>query len=170
MVKRNRGNTKIGILSLILKVISWVDVVLVDLKKRRKRKNDQGIYSLVLKLEKNSKINIGKLSSFLFPKGYYVYVGSAMNGLEARITRHKRKDKKFHWHIDYFLKRAKIMSVHITKTSQKLECKLSRKVQDIINSSVILKGFGSSDCKCSSHLFYFKDHDPTEDLKKITLR
>ena len=40
-----------------------------------------------------------------------------MNGLEQRVARHLRKDKKMHWHIDYLLKKAKILEVVSFQTS-----------------------------------------------------
>ncbi|NIT57694.1 MAG: DUF123 domain-containing protein, partial [Aliifodinibius sp.] len=54
------------------------------------------------------KIRIGSLGFIDFMKGYYVYVGSALTGLEQRITRHfkvsKGEHSVTHWHIDYLLK------------------------------------------------------------------
>ncbi|MBU4245420.1 MAG: GIY-YIG nuclease family protein [Nanoarchaeota archaeon] len=63
----------------------------------------KGIYCLVIRLEKDARIRIGSLGELFFEKGSYVYVGSAMNGLENRIARHLRYEKKLHWHIDYML-------------------------------------------------------------------
>ena len=36
-----------------------------------------------------------------FSAGVYVYTGSATRGLEARIARHQRADKKIRWHFDH---------------------------------------------------------------------
>jgi len=38
-----------------------------------------------------------------FPAGWYVYTGSARNGLAQRVGRHLRHNKRKHWHIDYLL-------------------------------------------------------------------
>ncbi|MCP4265694.1 MAG: DUF123 domain-containing protein, partial [Candidatus Brocadiaceae bacterium] len=57
-----------------------------------------GIYALIIRLSKKKEIEIGRLGTFVFPKGYYVYTGSAQNGLEKRINRHYSSEKKFHWH------------------------------------------------------------------------
>ena len=67
----------------------------------------KGSYLLIIKLQDDKKILVGKLGKIAFKKGYYVYVGSAMNGLEQRLQRHLRSQKKFHWHIDYLLNQAK---------------------------------------------------------------
>lgn len=63
----------------------------------------KGIYTLVITLTTSATIRAGKLGNISFPEGYYAYVGSALNGLEARIARHLKEDKLLHWHIDYFL-------------------------------------------------------------------
>lgn len=112
----------------------------------------KGIYCLIIFLNKSKNIRIGKREK-LFPRGYYCYVGSALNNLEKRIQRHYSKRKKFHWHIDYFLKHARIVDM-VIKTDSKDECDLSRKIKSL-GGIVILKGFGSSDCKCETHLYYF---------------
>lgn len=113
---------------------------------------NKGIYLLFIFLNKDKRIKIGKLGRFLFPKGNYCYVGSALNNLEKRILRHKSKHKKLHWHIDYFLKYGKIIKVRKIKTSKKIECKIAQRVAK--KGKVIVNGFGSSDCSCKSHLFY----------------
>jgi len=60
----------------------------------RQEIKDRGSYLLVLKIEKEKLIEIGRLGKFWFQKGYYIYVGSAMNSLRARIERHRQKRKK----------------------------------------------------------------------------
>jgi len=112
----------------------------------------KGIYCLVIFLKNEKEIRIGK-KSISFPKGYYCYVGSALNNLEKRIDRHLRKKKKFHWHIDYFLKEAKITGFRIKKYFED-ECWVSKQIEKI-GGIIIMKGFGSSDCSCKTHLYYF---------------
>lgn len=64
----------------------------------------KGSYCLIINVEKDTKIKIGKkLGIINFKKGCYVYVGSAMNSLESRVKRHLSDNKKKHWHIDYLL-------------------------------------------------------------------
>jgi len=57
-------------------------------------KEDSASYQLLIKLADKRRIKVGRLGSFIFPAGYYVYTGSAKIGLEARIARHLRRDKK----------------------------------------------------------------------------
>ena len=61
---------------------------------------NKGSYLLLLFLEKEKVLQVGKLGTFTFQKGWYCYVGSAMNNLQARIERHLKIEKKLRWHID----------------------------------------------------------------------
>ncbi len=110
----------------------------------------KGSYVLIIKNKNNQKIQIGKLGKIFFKKGYYAYIGSGLNSLEGRINRHTRKNKKFHWHIDYLLEKTEIENVFYKESIEKEECKIAN------NFSVMesILGFGCSDCNCKSHLFY----------------
>ena len=116
----------------------------------------KGTYCLLIQLKHDSKITIGKLGEIEFKNGYYVYVGSALNSLEGRIKRHLRDDKKLHWHVDYLLadENAEIVDVVFTIDDRKWECDLASQIAE--NGSKI-DGFGCSDCKCDSHLFFFEN-------------
>jgi Uri superfamily endonuclease len=119
----------------------------------------RGCYQLLLYLNRKSRINIGKKGEDDFPEGYYIYTGSAQNGLEGRINRHLRKEKKNFWHIDYLLPHCKILKIiqyHQNHKNAVTECQLNKKLFRKKNSVVAVRGFGSSDCKCPSHLVYFK--------------
>lgn len=113
-------------------------------------------YQLYINVKNSVEIKIGKLGSFRFPKGNYIYTGSARKNIDSRITRHRNKstDKKLHWHIDFLLnnENAKITKV---EKSNDAECILNQET----NGDVIVDGFGSSDCKngCRSHLKIIKN-------------
>ena len=114
----------------------------------------KGVYYLEIQLNKNTLIKVGKLGELNFKKGIYYYVGSGMNNVIKRINRHKSDNKKSHWHIDYFLlnKNTKIINYKILLTNvKKNECLLANFISTKLKS---INKFGSSDCKCSSHLFY----------------
>ena len=115
----------------------------------------KGIYALILKLESDKKITIGRLGPINFRRGYYIYIGSALNALEGRINRHLKKDKKIHWHIDYLLNEARINEILFFETIKKLECKFAKKMQKNLD---VIKNFGASDCSCEGHLFYSEEH------------
>ena len=111
----------------------------------------KGSYVLFIHLDLDKKIQIGKLGSIQFKKGWYVYVGSALNSLKPRIKRHLRKHKKIHWHIDYLLEEASILDIYFKEGLEKIECDIA----SIFSHEVTeISSFGSSDCTCKSHLFY----------------
>ena len=76
-----------------------------------------------------------------------------MGGLEARVARHLRTDKKVKWHIDRFLPRAAIMGVVLFPSGRRRECELARAVHGYPGARA-QEGFGSSDCRCPGHLFH----------------
>ena len=114
----------------------------------------KGTYALVLRLERQAEIAIGKLGTFTFPAGYYLYVGSALGpgGLEARLAHHRRRDKKLRWHIDYLLEHAQLVEVWSAASTDKLECLWAQAARELAGGEIPVPGFGSSDCRCPSHL------------------
>ena len=110
-----------------------------------------------MRLEKNSLIKIGRRPARKFPSGFYCYVGSGMKNLSLRIDRHLSKDKRFRWHIDWFLKRAGIIEVKKIESEKRLECAFSRELGEMAEEPV-MKGFGASDCSCPTHLHYFREN------------
>lgn len=115
---------------------------------------DSGAYILVIYMDRPELISIGMLGERYFPPGYYTYVGKAKKGLFKRIKRHKNRSKKMKWHIDYFLSKAKVIRDLSIITDRDIECVLAERLSKI--SDGIIPQFGSSDCQCFSHLFYFK--------------
>ncbi len=127
---------------------------------------DGGAYLLLIKLNNDSKITAGGLGQIAFKHGHYIYVGSARRNLCKRMDRHTRKRKKKRWHIDYLVeKAARVTPVPVISTDD-LECELADRLSKTADCPV--KGFGSSDCSCPAHLFYFADN-PLEDPHFIEL-
>jgi sugar fermentation stimulation protein A len=114
---------------------------------------DSGAYVLLLRLGRIRRLRIGALGVLTFKPGWYVYVGSALNGLSARVARHLRLRKRKRWHIDYLRPAAERVSAFLLPSRRDRECALARKLRRISNGQVAQ--FGSSDCACPSHLFYF---------------
>ena len=107
-------------------------------------------------MKKSEKLDIGHLHNMhKYRKGYYVYIGSAMNSLVPRLNRHLSDEKKMHWHIDYLLKRpdCHIRDILFNISEERIECDLA---ESISKDGEEIPGFGCSDCSCSSHLIYFK--------------
>ena len=131
----------------------------------------KGTYCLCIENHQDQIIQIGALGRIDFKKGWYVYIGSALNSLIPRLERHIRmshgEHHVFHWHIDYLLreKSVEIESIYITETDEHLECMIAEKVSE---HGEAVSRFGCSDCKCSSHLYYVESFDfiGKMDLKK----
>lgn len=111
-----------------------------------------GTYALVLRLARPARIRVGALGVFRFPAGWYLYVGSALGGLEHRLARHSRRDKILHWHIDYFRRRAELVEAWYSVSPRRDECRWASAVLKMAAAGVPAPRFGSSDCGCPAHL------------------
>jgi len=114
------------------------------------------LYTIYLRLDDTQLISIGKLGLFSFQKGTYIYVGSAKRNIKQRIERHNKISKKSHWHFDYLRPFGSITRI-ITYDRRFRECELAENIRKKENGMIPIKGFGSSDCKCSSHLIFIGD-------------
>ncbi|MBR9705166.1 DUF123 domain-containing protein [Candidatus Pacearchaeota archaeon] len=128
----------------------------------------KGIYILIIKIKKPINIKVGKLGIINFKKSLYVYIGSSQNNLEKRIKRHqnKSKNKKIHWHIDYLLKNknSEIIKILVSKKSKEYECITAKTLN---KNNQLINNFGSSDCKCKSHLIKIKEIPILKDFKSF---
>lgn len=116
--------------------------------------DEPGVYQMVLSLAEEVTLQVGALGTFRFPAGRYVYTGSALGGLRARVARHLRWQKRLRWHIDYLLQHATVQEVHLFPTRERSECLFNQQVLASRQARVIARGFGSSDCRCPTHLVY----------------
>lgn len=117
-----------------------------------------GTYVLVLRIPAATDIVVGRLGRLHFPGGYYLYVGSALGGLEGRLSRHLRARKRLHWHIDYLLTVATLCQVWYRTSNEREECVWARSLAAASEVSAPYAGFGASDCRsrphpCHAHLF-----------------
>ncbi len=121
-----------------------------------RNKPHTGVYALIIQVPRQETIRIGRLGPVAFARGIHVYVGSALNSLEGRISRHFRPTKRKHWHVDFLVMSSgvKLVAVASRPTTRAIECAMSRAIRKRALSGT--RGFGSSDCKCDSHLHYFK--------------
>jgi Uri superfamily endonuclease len=113
-----------------------------------------GTYALILKSRSKAKIQVGRWGQFDLIRGYYIYVGSAFGpgGVRARISRHCRKTKPKHWHIDYLREFLSPVSAWYSHKTERLEHRWAWAFSEMDSMSSV-RGFGCSDCKCDSHLF-----------------
>ena len=119
-------------------------------------------YILLIEIEEELLLTIGKLGTFQFKPGFYLYVGSARKNLQARINRHLRYDKKLHWHIDYLLTEGEVTEVILIEENE--ECRIANTLRGISEVSFPVPGFGSSDCRCPGHLFYIQEKNLWETI------
>ncbi len=122
-------------------------------------KSKPGTYVLILPSTIKKEIVIGKLGTFTLDIGCYVYVGSAFGpgGVRARISHHQKIATRPHWHIDYLRAYLSLADIWYSHDPCHREHQWSTILHDMPESSVPLHKFGSSDCNCDSHLYFFKD-------------
>jgi len=108
-------------------------------------------YQLHIRLHRTRVIQVGKLGRFRFPAGDYGYTGSARRNIEARVRRHRSRDKKLRWHIDYLLAQPEA-GITGVQASREPECTVNARTPGTI---VVARG-GAGDCRagCGSHLKY----------------
>ncbi|HCZ07355.1 MAG TPA: DUF123 domain-containing protein [Thermotogae bacterium] len=97
-----------------------------------------------------------KSRRFSIDSGYYVYVGSAMNGLLQRIHRHLSKEKNKHWHIDFLLEKGEILLAVLIPENHGVESSIALSLS---RHFPFIDGFGSSDSRARSHLFRVEKRD-----------
>jgi Uri superfamily endonuclease len=115
-----------------------------------------GTYLLILNNRDHNTIQIGRRGSLKIKPGFYIYIGSAFGpgGIHARTAHHKKRQKNQHWHIDYLSKHTKLREIWFSIAPARQEhawANIFRQDPDVV---IPMAGFGASDCKCITHLFY----------------
>ena len=116
-----------------------------------------GTYALVMACCSDPKVKVGKLGQLRLQTGFYVYVGSAFGpgGLKARIAHHIKISERPHWHIDYLRPAMDLTEIWFTHDSRHREHQWARMLTNFRQTTIPISGFGASDCRCNSHLFFF---------------
>lgn len=113
---------------------------------------DPGAYALVLRLARETRLDIATLGRPLLPAGLYLYAGSAWGpgGIRARVGRHLRRGKAQVWHIDRLTEAAAVERA--VAFPGVCECEIA----DFVithGAHAPIPGFGASDCRrCEAHL------------------
>ncbi len=127
---------------------------MVRTENKQRLPDDHGTYVLILRCRKIQNTSIGKLGKVSLQPGFYLYVGSAQGpgGIKARVSRHRRRKKKLHWHIDYLRKHTALLETwyETGETSREHDWAATLASRHQIGH----QRFGASDCRCPSHLFY----------------
>jgi len=130
--------------------------------------HNKGTYCLLIYCREDLKISVGALGKIRFRPGFYLYAGSALKGMDKRISRHLKKKKKVFWHIDRITsdRRFFLEKIYYIDKPQKLECIIAKKLAEIFCPVI---AFGSSDCKCSSHLFFAGEEKTVSEIGKFLI-
>jgi Uri superfamily endonuclease len=114
-----------------------------------------GTYALILRNYSKATIQIGRWGRICVKPGYYSYIGSAFGpgGVRARVSRHLRKEKRKHWHIDYLREFMEPVGIWYTHDRRRLEHIWAQSLSEM-GGLMSIHGFGCSDCNCDSHLFH----------------
>ena len=112
----------------------------------------RGVYVLFLCFDQPVETEAGALGHISLPAGDYCYVGSAMGGLDQRVSRHLSHEKCIRWHIDYLTTVCRDMHALEHEGTSISECGLGKIIEEAGGEPAIV-GFGCSDCNCQTHLF-----------------
>jgi Uri superfamily endonuclease len=122
-----------------------------------------GTYALLLRAAAGGRVRVGRLGELRLRRGWYVYVGSARGagGLGARLGHHFQVAARPHWHIDYLRAHTRAAGAWFV-VEARAEHAWAATVAAAPGAEVALPGFGSSDCACATHLYWFprKPHAP----------
>lgn len=104
---------------------------------------------MLIRIARSVSVEVGRFGTHTFPSGWYLYTGSAVRNLEARVRRHLSAEKTLRWHIDYLLAQPGV-SIRAVQRFAEAECWLNQQV----DGEIVVAGFGASDCRagCGSHL------------------
>jgi len=113
-----------------------------------------GTYALFLVLDEGFSQDVGSLGRHRFPRGTYIYAGSAVSGLRPRLMRHARSDKKVHWHVDRLTSRSECQVVGAVTFGPDgpSECQIVSVLTQLPWTVVAPPRFGASDHDCPGHL------------------
>ncbi|MGD8867014.1 MAG: GIY-YIG nuclease family protein [Gemmatimonadales bacterium] len=130
-----------------------------------------GTYLLVVRSTDRRSVEVGRLGVLHLEPGYYAYAGSALGpgGLGARVGRHLRGRGRAHWHIDYLRAHAPPIEAWYCRGNSRFEHLWSEALRTRSDADIPLAGFGASDCRCASHLFFFTRRPSLADFR-ATLR
>ena len=118
---------------------------------------DPGTYLLLIHLAEVAQLDVGRLGRVSFPAGWYVYVGSALGGLGVRLRRHARTAKRPHWHVDTLRTVGVLTAIAIRPGPDRIDCETAPTVAGLPGGTQPVPRFGSSDCRCRSHLVHFAE-------------
>ncbi len=127
-------------------ILSRADLV----KEAKDAPSSPGAYILLIELAGPLAITLKGKPAATLEAGRYLYCGSARGpgGLRARLSRHMRRGKPIHWHVDRLTEAGTVIGAWIFQGC--VECELAEALSHL---PAPILGFGSTDCpRCRSHL------------------
>lgn len=125
-------------------------------------------YVLLLRVKKNSKVNVGSLGLINIAKGYYAYIGSARRNAIKRLERHFSKIKKKRWHIDYL---TSLEFVDVEGSLIVFDVDEKSLAMLFSRNFSFVRGFGCSDDRLNpSHLFYLGEFNSSDDALVLVVK
>jgi Uri superfamily endonuclease len=120
-----------------------------------------GTYALWLYCPRPARVTVGAVGECHVTVGWFVYIGSAFGsgGVRARCARHARGGKR-HWHIDYLRGVCHLREIWFSHDGIRREHAWAELLATAPGSCLPFPGFGSSDCSCPAHLYFFPRKRP----------
>lgn len=114
-----------------------------------------GTYILAVRVHWETVLTVGGLGERVLAPGLYLYAGSALGpgGLRARLGRHAGFSRSPHWHIDHLTNASSPVEAWLHEGRERLEHEWAGALSSCGWACGALPGFGSSDCRCPTHLF-----------------
>ena len=114
-----------------------------------------GTYMIIMRLSAPAQLDIGRMAHVSLAAGRYGYIGSALGpgGLGGRMQHHLGTIAIPHWHIDYLRAVAQCEQVWVCAQAQGREHAWADLLVQWSDVSVAVPAFGTSDCRCATHLF-----------------
>jgi Uri superfamily endonuclease len=118
--------------------------------------SNPGTYIVLFHAPDPRFITAGSLGRLHVRPGYYLYVGSAFGpgGLRARLSRHLESGHSRHWHVDYLRRALLPLEAWFQVQAVPTEHDWARVLARGKGTQPVFPGFGASDCRCQTHLFF----------------
>lgn len=88
-------------------------------------------------------------------RGYYAYIGSAFGGIPGRVSHHMNPNGGVKWNSDYLKPYTQPEGLWFTYDRERRECPWARIVANLPGAEQPCEKFGSNDCDCYTHLYFF---------------
>ena len=124
-----------------------------------------GAYALMIRLAAPLNLGCRRWRGVALEPGLYVYAGSARGpgGIGARLRRHARPSKVWHWHVDALTGAGRLVAAGAFIDGT--ECAIMVRIVQGQGTRIPIPGFGSSDCRrCSAHLAQIPSRRNLENL------